>query len=388
MDKNFFSIAKWIAEYLTGNEDAESRIELEEWREEPRNEKLLQKIERDSRLRLETGRYDDFPCQKGWEQLRAKRVRMRRRHLYRRVAGCAAMVALFLGVAFFLLMPEGKKKSVVFPAVVHNIESGGSKAKLILDNGREIDLAEQQGIISVPLSFIQNTGRCLTYRPDSSSAPDTPVFHELIVPVCGEYQLQLCDGTVVYLNAMSKLRFPNFFSGKVREVELEGEAYFKVAKNTECPFVVKSDNCVVYVYGTQFNVSAYPDESEIHTTLVDGKLAVENSAGYREIKPGEQWRYDKEKGEVTVASVDVTLYTAWKDGRLRFNDARLEEIMQTVSRWYGIEVSYETEDLKNLCFGCNFNRHSSIDPLLRVFEANGKIRIEREGKRLKIKRGR
>ncbi len=388
MDKNFFSIAKRIAEYLSGSEDTEGWLELEEWRKEFRNERLLQKISMDSRRRLEQRRYDDFPCQQGWEQLQAKRLRMRRRRLYRLLSGCAAMIALFSGLTFFFLMSGGEKRNVDFPAVVQNIEAGGSKARLILDNGREINLTEQQGMISVPLSSVQNTGHRLTYRSDSLQLPANPVFHELVVPVCGEYQLQLCDGTVVYLNAMSKLRFPNFFSGKVREVELEGEAYFKVAKNTECPFVVKSDQCVVYVYGTQFNISAYPDAPEIHTTLVDGKLAVENLHGYRKIKPGEQWRYDKQQKEVTVASVDVTLYTAWKDGRLRFNDACLEEIMQTVSRWYGVEVSYEAEELKNLCFGCNVNRHSSIDPLLRVFEANGKIRIEREGMKLKIRRGR
>ena len=388
MDKNIFSIAKRIAEYLSGNEDIEGKQELEEWRKEYRNESLLQKITGDSRRRLEQRRYDDFPCQQGWEQLQAKRLRIRRRRLYRRLSGCAALVALFSGLAFFLLMPGEGKENIHFSAVTANIEVGGPKATLILDDGREINLTKQQGVISVPLSSVQNTGHRLTYRPDSLPVQANPVFHELIVPLAGEYQLQLCDGTVVYLNAMSKLRFPNFFSGKVREVELEGEAYFKVSKDTACPFVVKSASCVVYVYGTQFNISAYPDEPEIHTTLVDGKLAVENSYGYRKIKPGEQWRYDKQKEEVTVTSVDVTLYTAWKDGWLKFNDARLEEIMQTVSRWYGVEVSYETEDLKELCFGCNVNRHNSIDPLLRVFEANGKIRIEREGKRLKIRQGR
>lgn len=388
MDKNYFSIAKWIAGYLCGNEDAEGKMELSEWRKEPRNEKLLQKIEKDSRIRIEGKRYDDFPCQRGWEQLQAKRARMHRIRMYRRWGTCAATIALFLGVAVFWDINKGEKGKELIPLAVQTIEPGSPRAKLILDNGREIDLTEQQGIIRDSLALIRNAEHCLTYHSDSLAAQEAPVIHELVIPVCGEYQLQLSDGTVVYLNAMSKLRFPNFFSGRVREVELEGEAYFKVVRNPECPFVVKSANSVVYVYGTQFNVAAYPDDSETHTTLVDGRLTVENSGHRREIKPGEQWRYDRGSGEMTVSSVDVTLYTAWKEGRLRFNDAPLEKIMQTVSRWYGVEVSYETEDLKNLCFGCNFSRHSSIEPLLRVFEANGKIKIEQDGNHLRIRRGR
>lgn len=386
MDKNYFFIAKWIAEYLSRKEDSGSLPELEEWRKETGNEKLIQKIEKDSRIRLEKRRYDDFPLSTGWESLQKKYIRMRRSRVHQWTVGIAAIFMISLGAALFFGLQIGEKQNAVIPVVVQNIEPGRPKARLILDNGKEIDLEKQQGYIGDTLAPIRNVNNCLAYRTDPQ-AKHTPVYHELVIPACGEYQLQLCDGTIVYLNAMTKLRFPNYFDGNTREVELEGEAYFKVAKNPEQPFVVKSANSVVYVYGTQFNISAYPGESNIHTTLVEGKLAVENSGQRREIRPGEQWCYHKANGKVTVEKVDVTLYTAWKDGRFRFNDARLDEIMQVVSRWYGVVVSYQSDDLKDLRFGCNFNRHSSIEPLLRVFEANNKIKIEQNGNQLKIRRG-
>lgn len=386
MDKNYFFIAKWIAEYLSRKEDSIPQPELEEWRKESRNERLIQKIERDSQFRLEKKRYDDFPLSDGWENLQQKRIQIRRRRVYRWTAGIAALFIVSLGATLFFRLQTENKKNTVIPIVAQNIEPGKPKARLILDNGKEIDLEKQQGYIGDTLASIQNIDNCLAYHTHPQ-ARHTPVHHELVIPACGEYQLQLSDGTTVFLNAMTRLRFPDHFDGNTREVELEGEAYFKVAKNPGRPFIVKSANSIIHVYGTQFNISAYPDGSDTHTTLVEGKLAVENSGQHKELRPGEQWCYHKATGKITVETVDVTLYTAWKDGRLRFNDARLFEIMQVVSRWYGVEVSYQSEDLKNLRFGCNFNRHSSIDPLLRVFEANRKIKIEQNGKQLKIKRG-
>lgn len=387
MDKNYFSIAQWIAGYLCGNRDTEEQAGLEEWRKEVRNEQLIRKIKEDSQERMERGRYNDFPCQQGWAELQGKRDRRYRLHLLRQWGSVAAVCLLCLGGSLFFWLRNEKPENNFVPVVAQQTEVGSSGVRLILGSGEVIDLTEQQGMIGDSLASIRNAGRCLTYEVDSLNGQHVPVYHELDIPMCGEYQLQLCDGTMIYLNAMTKLRFPNFFQGGVREVELEGEAYFKVAKNPERPFVVRSANSVVYVYGTEFNVSAYPDESESHTTLVEGRLAVENSGGRRDIRPGEQWNYDKESGKVTVKPVDVTLYTAWKERRMRFNDVRLEEIMRSVHRWYGVEVSYQSEDLKDLRFGCNFNRDSSIEPLLRVFEANGKIKIEQKGNQLMIKRG-
>lgn len=388
MEKKYFQIAKWIAAWLSGTEEAEEKALLEEWRKQPKNEKLFRQIEADSRIRMERKRYDDFPCDKGWEALQAKRSAKRRIFAYRRWVAYAAVALLFAGSALYFYYMSASSGKEQIPVVAQEIKPGSAKARLVLADGKEIDLEERQGAIADSLPFIHNSENCLTYRAEELSGERIPVYHEIVIPPCGEYQLQLSDGTVIYLNAMTRLRFPDFFGGSVREVELEGEAYFDVAENPGCPFVVKTCHSKTVVYGTQFNVSAYPDEKQVHTTLVEGAVTVEQACRQQKLNPGEQWLLRTESGESKVQRVDVSLYTAWKDGKLRFNDARLDDIMRTISRWYGVEISYEEEALKELRFGCNFDRHASIEPLLRIFQANGKIRIEQEENRLKIKRGR
>ncbi len=389
MDKDCFSIAKWIADYLSkGEVEDEFCRELEEWRKEEGNEHLLRKIEEEARVRIFKRRYDDFSVEEGWKQLSFKRFRRRRiRRIYRIAAVAAVLVVMVGSILMFHLQQTIADRSDETVSVVE-VSVGSAKARLVLPDGQVIDLEKEQGVIVDSSVWIQNSQSGLTYRLAEVENKIEPVFHELEVPICGEYRLELSDGTVVFLNAKTKLRFPNFFTGGIREVELEGEAYFKVARDSLHPFIVKTAYSSVYVYGTEFNVFAYPEEPEMHTTLVEGKVTMERGTEQQKLLPGEQWCLHKESGAIVTRKVDVNGYVAWKDGRFRFKDMRLEEIMRAVSRWYGVTVDFQSEDLKELRFGCNLNRHQTIDPLLRVFESNGKIKIERQGNQLKIKRGR
>ena len=210
------------------------------------------------------------------------------------------------------------------------------------------------------------------------------------MPKGGEYQLVLSDGTLVYLNSMTKIRFPERFSEKCREVEVCGEAFFEVAKNKHVPFIVKTGAYEITVLGTKFNVSAYADEHVTTTTLVEGAVSISGKCigEARILRPNEQLVLDRENGTVNVKNVDVSYSTAWKDGMFRFRDVRLEEIMRVVERWYDMTVMYEDASVKDLCFGFNMSRHETIEPLLDIFELNGKIKISKEGKILKIKCGR
>lgn len=219
---------------------------------------------------------------------------------------------------------------------------------------------------------------------------DSLRYNEVIVPKGGEYQLVLSDGTLVYLNSMTKVRFPERFSEKCREVEVCGEAFFEVTKNKDVPFIVKTGAYEITVLGTKFNVTAYADEHVITTTLVEGAVSISGKCigEARTLRPNEQLVLDQTSGGVEVRKVDVNYYTAWKDGMFRFRDVRLEEIMRVVERWYDMTVVYEDESVKDLHFGFNMSRLETIEPLLNIFELNGKIKITKEGKVLKIKRGR
>ena len=171
---------------------------------------------------------------------------------------------------------------------------------------------------------------------------------------------------------------------------MEGEAYFNVAENPEKPFVVKTASYDVTVLGTQFNVSSYADEADVITTLVQGAVAVSGDkiAGVRRLTPNDQFILNKSTGKAELKQVDASYFTAWKDGKFRYRDVRLEDIMRDVERWYDVKVVYEDEEVKEFRFGFNMGRHEMIDPLLRIFELNGKIKIHKEGKILKVKRDR
>lgn len=384
MNESYFQIARWIANYLGEEKNKEEELLLEEWRRNPENEELLRKIEAHIKSRLGQKRYDDFSCEYGWHALQNKR------HFTRRLSlswiRCAAAIFVVFGLSFLLLLTRDSQKDKAYLVVTD--EAYSKNAKLVLADGQEIDLEEQHGVVADTLPFITNGEKCLIYQDHKTSIDKSPVYHEILIPAGGEYQLRLSDGTLVYLNSMTKLRFPDVFIGAVREVELEGEAYFNVIKNPDKPFIVKSQHSRVLVYGTQFNISAYPDDTQMHTTLVEGALSVEHANVEHKLQPGNQWNLDLESGDARVSVVDVSLYTAWRDGKLRFNNARLEDIMRKVGRWYGVEISFQEESLKDLRFGCNFSRYKSIEPILRIFEANGKIKIEKHEYRLMIKRGR
>lgn len=144
----------------------------------------------------------------------------------------------------------------------------------------------------------------------------------------------------------------------------------------------------ITVLGTEFNVLNYPENEHVQTTLIKGKVKVtflEKKGSYI-LYPGEQAVYNKESGEVTVADVDVSYAIAWREGRLRFRDRPLKEIMDFISRWYDVDVEYEDEAIKNYLFGCNFNRHATVVPLLELFQSTGTVRFEIVGKKIIVRK--
>lgn len=387
-DQDDFFIAKQIAEHLSGCGENEQANELEEWRQHEKNERLLKRIEEEAGSRMAGRRYDDFSCDEGWKSLSAKRKRMQRIRNFYRFSAVAAVLIVLVGSVLFFRLEKSVETVNVESVPVAGIEPGKPRARLLLPGGTVVDLEKERGMIADSSAMLHDDTTGLIYQFADGKKNGESVIHEVDVPVCGEFRLQLSDGTVVYLNAQSRLRFPNYFTGKTREVELEGEAYFDVATDSVRPFIVKTAYNTVKVYGTEFNVSAYSDEPDAHTTLVEGSVSVERENVVSRLYPGEQWHLNKSNGEVAVNEVDVETYSAWKNGRFRFKDTRLEDIMRAVSRWYGVKVVFQNEDLKGLLFGCNFSRHSNILPLIRVFEANGKVVIEQQDNLLIIKKGR
>ena len=381
-------VAKWIAASLTGELTDDEYNLLEKWRlQSEEHQQLYERMQNMERQKLTREKFASFNKLAGWDGFREKQKKDRRKSLRIRIMNYAAIVLLVGGVFYFFAGNESKKLSDREPV---SVMPGKPQAQLVMADGKLIDLVEQTGVIKGENVLIHNTRKQISYEDVVHLEEERVVYNEVRVPRGGEYQVKLSDGTLVYLNSLTRLRFPVLFSGQTRVVELEGEAYFEVAKDVEKPFIVKTGTYDVQVLGTHFNISTYEEESTVETTLVEGAVAIsgEGIEGKIVLKPDEQFVFDRESGKCGVKSVDVSYFVAWKDGKFRFRDVRLEDIMRAVERWYNVQVVYEDESVKNLRFGFNMSRHETIEPLLNIFELNGKVKINKEGTVLKIRQGR
>ena len=387
-----FLLASWIAKSMAGELSDEELQLLDEWRmTSARNHQLYDRIVSRERREAKRRHFTAFDKVSGWQgyskKLKETEKKVNRWRVFLRYA---AILLIPLSATVYGVLRSGEE--TVSLADLNAITPGGTRAELVLPSGEVVDLVAKSGVISRgENTVINNEGKTLSYKSIGNQAPmDSLRYNEVIVPKGGEYQLVLSDGTLVYLNSMTKIRFPERFSEKCREVEVCGEAFFEVAENKRVPFVVKTDAYEITVLGTKFNVTAYADEQVATTTLVEWAVSISGKCigEAKALRPNEQFVLDRVSGSVEIKNVDVNYYTAWKDGMFRFRDVRLEEIMHVVERWYDMTVVYEDESVRDLHFGFNMSRLETIEPLLNIFELNGKIKITKEGKVLKIKRGR
>jgi hypothetical protein len=258
---------------------------------------------------------------------------------------------------------------------------GGNKAILILGNGKRIDLSSSvTGTLAhvAGTSIIKSNKSTLTYSADeaSSNTGNTAgkMTNTVITPKGGQFEVQLPDGTRVWLNAASSLTYPVHFSGGRRAVWLTGEGYFEVAKDKTKPFDVSTGNQHVQVLGTHFNVNAYPDENAQKTTLLEGSVKIVSNTNTVVIKPGEQ--AVNNGSDLNIRRLNAEDAVAWKNGLFHFDHTELHELMRELSRWYDVEIVYEGQS-RNRLFSGTIDKTYSLSEVLRVLEL-GKVdfRIE------------
>lgn len=386
-----FHIAELISRYLSEAITPEEEATLNDWRESsPNHEKLFQEVCRTENLVNYLQASNRFDKVAGWEQLNQKlRFTRRRNHLYQLGKYAAVLIVPFLVGLLTVIALKDNDLTVAeqIDEQQFYILPGEKKAVLTMGNGATVDLKanpettlqEEDG------TSISIDADALNYElTEVSPVAEKEIYNKIDVPHGGEYSLMLSDGTKVYLNAMSSLRFPVRFINNQRVVELEGEAYFEVAKSSK-PFIVKVDQMEVEVLGTCFNVSSYKGE-KYQTTLVEGSVKVQTPSGANCIlQPSEQAYLKPDSNELGVRKVDVMQYTSWVNGKIYFKDSRLEDIMNTLSRWYDIDVFYLEPSVKNLRFGCNVNRYKEITPFLELLEKTEKVDIVIKGKTITFK---
>jgi transmembrane sensor len=308
-------------------------------------------------------------------------------HRYRWVAAAAVLCAIALGS--YLLLNQ-RTLPIVETVPAHDVLPGGSKAMLTLGDGSTVtlDSTGNQVIRQGNMAIYQGNGQ-LKYQREGGAS--TVSFNTLTTPRGGQYQLLLPDGSRVWLNAASSLRYPTTFSDTGRLVELNGEAYFEIralsaavaGTNKKVPFRVKVNGMTVEVLGTEFNVHAYSDELKVTTTLINGKVKLVSSLETLLLQPGQQAALTG-KGQLTLQpDADIEQAVAWKNGYFRFVKTDIRTVMQQLSRWYDVEVRYE-DGLKPYLFGAIISRNNNISQVLNMLEATGEVHFKVEGRQVLV----
>ncbi|WP_099290170.1 MULTISPECIES: FecR family protein [unclassified Butyricimonas] len=260
----------------------------------------------------------------------------------------------------------------------------GVKAELLLATGEKVRLGQRNEMIAgkKEIGIRNDSLGGLDYAMAGLYKDAEEVYNTLVTPIGGEYPLVLSDGTKVFLNAETELKYPVVFVGDKRIVDLKGEAYFEVAKDAKKPFIVRVNGAEITVLGTSFNVNTYGDDGHVYTTLVNGKVQVVSGKNGQEevLAPGMQGIMNMETGELTVREVDVDLYVSWREGRFVFRAMTLDLIMRQLQRWYDFDVFYQNPELKDYEFWGVIRRDMDLKEVLSVMEATTNVDFKVKGK--------
>ena len=376
-------IVRLLQLYLLGDITEEERQELEDWCEEaPRNRKLFEQICQEDLFSKERYVYEKINDTKAFSVFEKRVRKVSSRSIGNWWKYAAVLLFPILVVGSWKLMHETEQVSIVASSVAP-IQPGCSQAVLVLDDGRKVFLkGEEEGVISEDKE-ITVTGEKdrLVYTSSEGKNVDEIRFNELEVPRGGEYKVRLADGTLVYLNSATRMKYPVKFDEKERKVYLSGEAYFEVAKDPERPFFVEMEGVEVRVYGTSFNVNTH-QEGNIQTVLVKGSIGVKVLSSGMEsvIRPGQMAEFKQGNTKVDVKDVNVAVYTDWKDGIFRFENQRLEDILAVLSNWYDMNVFYQTVSVKELHFSGYMERYKDVSVILEAITLSTGVTFSIQGK--------
>lgn len=384
--KNDITIIRLILGHWAGKLSEPEKKELDNWLAQSEKHRVyFQKWcndERQNELLSKIGCYDPG---EGWQQVVRKRNMRRNRRWW--LVAAASVAILFGGLAVYryskipVSLPLASEETSIYP--------GKRMARLITPSGEAVLLDTLRQTEIQQMKLHNDQGRVVIQAACGDANGDQPVYHCLEVPRGGEFSFLLPDSTTVFLNAESRLRFPDrFVPGSERIVYLSGEAYFDVKRDPRSPFLVCLEHSAVKVTGTSFNVKAYPDDTNEATTLISGtvSMGIGTTEQWIVLKPGEQGYYDATRKTLSQQTVDVNYYTAWKDGVFAFYRQPLEEVMKTLGRWYLFDTHYQNEALKSILYTGKIYRHASIREVLHTFELMDELTFDIKGKEVIVRR--
>ncbi len=314
---------------------------------------------------------------------RSLNIRSRKKwSFYRYAAMLISILGLFIPTFFIL---QNYKKDISYQSIKNQPVKVGYRATLFLGSKDSINLntlriGEAVNANGIEVKKLDNG--IISYEV-KSNFKNTGELNRLIVPRGGQFKIKLADSSLVVMNSESELEFPAQFLGNERRIRMVGEGYFEVTKNKYKPFVVSSKEQEVTVLGTKFNIQAYQHEKTITTTLLEGRVQVSTPQGKVILTPGNQALYNGKN--LFISEANATSVSSWKEDMFLFENEPLGKIMQQLSRWYNVEVSFETKDITNICFTGGIAKYQNINQALHLLEITGKVKFTVDSHKIYVK---
>lgn len=365
-------------ELLTGELSIEENALLQEWLSVPENQEYYQKVIDLETLKSKERFYKAVNSDLAFERIKEKigfiETPVVSLFNYRKLFKYAAVLVLLAGITSVFFYMNNDEISPNQKVVVKSIEPKYNHPTLVLADGTVVSLEPKKEKIVSKNGVISNVNHVLVYDAKALNGKVSTGENTLIVPIGGIYAVNLSDGTKVWLNSKSTLKYPVEFSGNTRNVSLEGEAYFEVSKNAHSPFTVKTKSGNVTVLGTHFNISAYAEDHNFETTLAEGKVKVSGNNESVILNPGQQAQ--SKNAALKVVEVDPSVYTAWKDGKFYFENENLKNILTKMARWYNFNVKFEQKSLEQIKFTGIVLKDEPIDRFLDIISKTSNVKYK------------
>nr|WP_295927432.1 FecR domain-containing protein [uncultured Dyadobacter sp.] len=387
-----FDQADLISGYLKGNlTDAQEAL-LREWlQKDIRNQQLLDDLENQEKVTKDLLFFSSIDKSAAWRTITertrhaAEDERKSIRFGYWKYAAAVVLLgALSYGIFRNTYnVTRSKSVAVATDTLKSDILPGGNKATLTLSDGKVVTLETIRDGASIEQDGIKITKKAGKVFYEVMAGGDTKAirYNTITTPVGGQYTVVLPDGSQVWLNASSSLRFPTAFTGNVRQVDLTGECYFEVARNRDKPFIVQARQTRVEVLGTHFNLMAYADEGNTRTTLLEGAVKVGNGISAKTIAPGQQASVG---ARVDVRPVNTEEVVAWKNGFFQFENEDLGTILRQLARWYDVEIVNE-DQIPDSHFTAVVPRDLTLSRVLQMLEMSGELQFDLVDNKITIK---
>lgn len=379
--KEALSLSQGISDIISGQADAENQHTVDSWiAENERNKDLFDKICSEDTMQKKIHNYKNSDAEQAFDKfLKARTQRSKRRILYRVLSGVAT-IALCLGLWTLVQLQKQKTQPLqVATTEQHATDMSENKPVLTLGDGTQMNVWGDN------LHFketekgqkIMLGDSLLSQRDDSTT---TESYNTLEVPAMCDFHFTLSDGTKVWMNAASTLKYPTKFAADSRTIFASGEIYLEVAKDAKRPFYVAIDGITIKVLGTSFNIRAYENENDTKVTLIEGKIAAQTNDKEYTLTPGKQLKRGKTFGGVGIRTVDPTEIIAWTKGYYVFKKSRLQDVATTLQNWYGVTIMMTSEISSTTTYTGVVNKKESLDVFLRRLEEVSNVRCSRNGK--------